>query len=134
LPHLRVVLGHVYRQLHELPDRSLGLSLPGNGTVAGHACRPRATCSSAQGGAGVELCPRYYEQDDDASILPRSVGFKAFENAMALDIAMGGSTNTILHLLAIAQEAEIDFTMADIDRISRVPQLCKVAPNTKIPH
>jgi hypothetical protein len=65
-------------------------------------------------------------------VLPRSIGFKAFENAMTLDIAMGGSTNTILHLLAIAQEAGIDFTMADIDRLSRsVPQLCKVAPNTR---
>jgi dihydroxy-acid dehydratase len=82
----------------------------------------------------VELCKRYYEQDD-SSVLPRSMGFKAFENAIALDIAMGGSTNTILHILAIAQEAEIDFTMADIDRMSRiVPQLCKVAPNTNKYH
>jgi dihydroxy-acid dehydratase len=82
----------------------------------------------------VELCKRYYEQDD-SSVLPRSMGFKAFENAMTLDIAMGGSTNTILHILAIAQEAGIDFTMADIDRISRdVPQLCKVAPNTNKYH
>ena len=82
----------------------------------------------------VELARQYYE-GDDASILPRSVGFKAFENAMALDIAMGGSTNTILHLLAIAQEAEIAFTMQDIDRLSRViPQLCKVAPNTEKYH
>ncbi|WP_312261819.1 dihydroxy-acid dehydratase, partial [Limnohabitans sp.] len=75
-----------------------------------------------------------YEQDD-ASVLPRSMGFKAFENAIALDIAMGGSTNTILHILAIAQEAEIEFTMADIDRMSKiVPQLCKVAPNTNKYH
>jgi dihydroxy-acid dehydratase len=82
----------------------------------------------------VDLCKRYYEQED-ASVLPRAVGFKAFENAIALDIAMGGSTNTILHLLAIAQEAEINFTMADIDRLSRVvPQLCKVAPNTNKYH
>ena len=85
-------------------------------------------------GAGrlvVELCKRYYGQGDE-SVLPRSMGFKAFENAIALDIAMGGSTNTILHLLAIAQEAGIDFTMNDIDRMSRaVPQLCKVAPNTQ---
>ncbi|MCU6424493.1 dihydroxy-acid dehydratase, partial [Klebsiella aerogenes] len=82
----------------------------------------------------VELAREYYEQED-ASVLPRSVGFKAFENAMTLDIAMGGSTNTILHLLAIAREAEIDFTMADIDRLSRqVPQLCKVAPNTQKYH
>jgi dihydroxy-acid dehydratase len=76
----------------------------------------------------------YYEQND-AQILPRAVGLKAFENAITLDIAMGGSTNTILHLLAIAQEAEIDFTMKDIDRLSRtVPQLCKVAPNTQKYH
>ena len=69
-------------------------------------------------------------------MLPRNVGsFKAFENAMCLDIAMGGSTNTILHLLAAAQEAELDFTLADIDRLSRkVPQLCKVAPNTPLYH
>jgi dihydroxy-acid dehydratase len=78
----------------------------------------------------VELAKKYYEGNDER-ILPRAVGIKAFENAMTLDIAMGGSTNTILHLLAIAQEAEIDFTMKDIDRLSRVvPQLCKVAPNT----
>jgi dihydroxy-acid dehydratase len=113
---------------------ALGLSLPGNGTVvATHADREAAV--QARRPPGVELCKRYYEQDD-ATVLPRSMGFKAFENAMTLDIAMGGSTNTILHLLAIAQEAEIDFTMADIDRLSRVvPQLCKVAPNTnKVPH
>src|SRR5262249_61515055 len=80
------------------------------------------------------LARQHYEQDDER-VLPRSVGFKAFENAMTLDIAMGGSTNTILHLLAIAREAEIDFTMADIDRLSRsVPQLCKVAPNTQKYH
>ncbi|MCL4105989.1 UNVERIFIED_CONTAM: hypothetical protein GTU68_058295 [Idotea baltica] len=79
----------------------------------------------------VELCKRYYEQNDE-SVLPRNIAdFNAFENAMCLDIAMGGSTNTILHLLAAAQEAELDFTLADIDRLSRkVPQLCKVAPNT----
>src|SRR5690606_7468 len=82
----------------------------------------------------VELARQYYEQED-ASVLPRSVGFKAFENAMTLDIAMGGSTNTILHLLAIAQEAEIDFSMTDIDRLSRtVPQLCKGAANTNKYH
>jgi dihydroxyacid dehydratase/phosphogluconate dehydratase len=111
----------------------LGLSLPGNGTVlATHADREQLF--KRAGHLVVELCQRYYEQDD-ASVLPRSMGFKAFENAIALDIAMGGSTNTILHLLAIAQEAEIDFTMADIDRMSRiVPQLCKVAPNTNKYH
>lgn len=108
---------------------ALGLSLPGNGTtLATHADREQLF--KRAGRLVVELCKRYYEQDD-TRVLPRSVGFKAFENAMALDIAMGGSTNTILHILAIAQEAEIDFTMADIDRLSRVvPQLCKVAPNT----
>ena len=112
---------------------ALGLSLPGNGTVvATHADREQLFKQA--GRRIVELARQYYEQDD-ASVLPRSVGFKAFENAMTLDIAMGGSTNTILHLLAIAQEAEIDFTMADIDRLSRVvPQLCKVAPNTQKYH
>ena len=108
---------------------ALGLSLPGNGTVvATHADREQLF--KRAGRVAVDLCKRYYEQDD-TSVLPRSIGFKALENAMTLDIAMGGSTNTILHILAIAQEAEIEFTMADIDRLSRsVPQLCKVAPNT----
>ena len=108
---------------------ALGLSLPGNGTtLATHADREQLF--KRAGRLVVDLCKRYYEQDD-SRVLPRSVGFKAFENAMTLDIAMGGSTNTILHILAIAQEAEIDFTMQDIDRLSRVvPQLCKVAPNT----
>jgi dihydroxy-acid dehydratase len=112
---------------------ALGLSLPGNGTVvATHA--DREALFKRAGHLAVELCKRYYEQDD-TSVLPRSMGFKAFENAITLDIAMGGSTNTILHLLAIAQEAEINFTMADIDRLSRhVPQLCKVAPNTNKYH
>ncbi|MBS0293457.1 MAG: dihydroxy-acid dehydratase [Proteobacteria bacterium] len=108
---------------------ALGLSLPGNGTVvATHADREQLF--KRAGRRIVELARQYYEQDDER-VLPRSVGFKAFENAMTLDIAMGGSTNTILHLLAIAQEAGINFTMQDIDRLSRVvPQLCKVAPNT----
>ncbi len=112
---------------------ALGLSLPGNGTVvATHADREQLF--KRAGRLVVELCKRYYEEED-TTVLPRSMGFKAFENAMTLDIAMGGSTNTILHILAIAQEAEIDFTMADIDRISRdVPQLCKVAPNTNKYH
>ncbi len=112
---------------------ALGLSLPGNGTVlATHA--DREELFKRAGRRIVELAREYYEQED-ASVLPRSVGFKAFENAMTLDIAMGGSTNTILHLLAIAREAEIDFTMGDIDRLSRsVPQLCKVAPNTQKYH
>ncbi|MFD1710630.1 dihydroxy-acid dehydratase [Ottowia sp. GY511] len=112
---------------------ALGLALPGNGTVvATHSDREQLF--KRAGRRVVDLAKQYYEKDD-ASILPRSVGFKAFENAMTLDIAMGGSTNTILHLLAIAQEAGIDFTMADIDRLSRVvPQLCKVAPNTNKYH
>ena len=112
---------------------ALGLALPGNGTVvATHADREQLFLRA--GRTIVELAKRHYEQDD-ASALPRSMGFKAFENAIALDIAMGGSTNTILHLLAIAREAEIDFTMADIDRMSKVvPQLCKVAPNSSKYH
>jgi dihydroxy-acid dehydratase len=113
---------------------ALGLSLPGNGSLlATHADRRELFLEA--GRLVVDLCKRYYEQDD-ASVLPRNIGnFKAFENAMNLDVAMGGSTNTILHLLAAAQEAELDFTMADIDRLSRnVPQLCKVAPNTPLYH
>jgi len=112
---------------------ALGLSLPGNGTVvATHA--DREALFKRAGRLSVELCRRYYEQDD-ASVLPRAIGKKAFENAMALDIAMGGSTNTILHILAAAQEAGIAFDMDDIDRLSRdVPQLCKVAPNTNKYH
>jgi len=109
---------------------ALGLSLPGNGSVlATHADREQLFLRA--GRVVVELCRRYYG-DDDTSVLPRSIGsFEAFENAMSLDIAMGGSTNTILHLLAAAQEAELDFTLRDIDRLSRkVPQLCKVAPST----
>jgi len=108
---------------------ALGLSLPGNGsTLATHTAR-RALYEDA-GRAVVEIALRWYEQDD-ASVLPRSIATReAFENAMTLDIAMGGSTNTILHLLAAAQEAEVDFTMADIDALSRrVPCICKVAPN-----
>ena len=109
---------------------ALGLSLPGNGTtLATHADR-RGLFEEA-GRRIVEMAKQYYEEDD-LSVLPRSIAsFNSFENAMTMDIAMGGSTNTILHLLAAAQEADVDFTMADIDRLSRkVPQLCKVAPNT----
>jgi dihydroxy-acid dehydratase len=107
---------------------ALGLSLPGNGSVlATHADRERLFREA--GHVVVDLARRWYEQDD-ASALPRNIAnFAAFENAMSLDIAMGGSTNTVLHLLAAAQEGEIDFTIADIDRLSRrVPCLCKVAP------
>ena len=107
---------------------ALGLSLPGNGsTLATHADRKRLFVEA--GHLIVDLARRYYEQDDE-TVLPRKIAsFGAFENAMTLDIAMGGSTNTVLHLLAAAHEAEIDFTMEDIDRLSRrVPVLCKVAP------
>jgi dihydroxy-acid dehydratase len=109
---------------------ALGLSLPGNGTLlATHAERKGLFLKA--GRQIVELCRRYYAHDD-ASVLPRTIAsFKAFENAMTLDVAMGGSTNTVLHILATAQEAGVDFTMADIDRLSRkVPCLCKVAPMT----
>jgi dihydroxy-acid dehydratase len=107
---------------------ALGLSLPGNGSVlATHADRERLFLEA--GHLIVDITRRHYEQDD-ASVLPRNIAnFKAFENAMSLDIAMGGSTNTVLHLLAAAHEGEVDFTMADIDRLSRrVPCLSKVAP------
>jgi len=113
---------------------ALGLSQPGNGSlVATHV--DRELLFKSAGKRIVELAKRYYEQDD-ASVLPRSIASKeAFENAMTLDIAMGGSTNTVLHLLATAQEGEVDFTMDDIDRLSRkVPHLCKVAPSTQKYH
>jgi dihydroxy-acid dehydratase len=109
---------------------ALGLSLPGNGTiVATHSDRKELFLRA--GRLIVDLAKRHYEQDD-YTVLPRSIATKeAFENAMALDVSMGGSTNTVLHLLAAAHEAEVHFTMADIDRISRkVPCLCKVAPMT----
>jgi dihydroxy-acid dehydratase len=109
---------------------ALGLALPGNGTlVATHADRRELFLEA--GRRIVDLCHRYYEKGD-VSALPRSVAsFAAFENAMTLDIAMGGSTNTVLHLLAAAEEAEVPFTVADIDRLSRrVPHLCKVSPST----
>ncbi|MFT8720579.1 dihydroxy-acid dehydratase, partial [Acetobacter sp.] len=108
---------------------ALGLSLPGNGSlVATHADRRELFLKA--GKLAVELAKRYYEQGD-SSVLPRSIAtFEAFENAMTVDIAMGGSTNTVLHLLAAAHEGEVPFTMADIDRLSRrVSNLCKVAPS-----
>ncbi|HMT39097.1 MAG TPA: dihydroxy-acid dehydratase, partial [Thermomonas sp.] len=113
---------------------ALGLSLPGNGTLlATHA--DREALFKRAGVLAVELCHRWYGAGD-ATALPRGIAtFQAFQNAMALDIAMGGSTNTILHLLAAAREAGVDFTMRDIDALSRrVPQLCKVAPNTQQYH
>lgn len=109
---------------------ALGLGLPGQGTVVStHADRKELFLRAAR--QIVDMARQYYVHDD-ASILPRSVGsFKAFENAMTLDIAMGGSTNTVLHILAIAEEAGVPFTMKDIDRLShRVPNLCKVAPSS----
>ncbi len=113
---------------------ALGLSLPGNGTaLATHSDRKALFLEA--GRRIVDITRRYYEEDDQ-SVLPRSVAnFKAFENAMSLDIVMGGSTNTILHLLATAQEGGIPFDMKNIDELSRrVPQLCKVAPNTQKYH
>ena len=113
---------------------ALGLSLPGNGSLlATHAGRKELFLEA--GRLIVDITKRYYEEDDER-VLPRNIATKAaFENAMSLDVAMGGSTNTVLHLLAAANEAEVDFKMADIDRISRrVPCLCKVAPATQKYH
>ena len=113
---------------------ALGLSLPGNGSLlATHAERKELFLQA--GRLVVDLAKRYYE-GGEVAVLPRSIAtFKAFENAIALDIAMGGSTNTVLHLLAAAHEAKVDFTMADIDRMSRqIPNLCKVAPATQQYH
>lgn len=110
-------------------NEAIGLALPGNGTiVATHENRKALFAEAAK--IIVENAKRYYFEGDE-SVLPRSIATKAaFENAMSLDIAMGGSTNTVLHLLAVAHEAGVDFTMADIDRLSRnIPVLCKVAPN-----
>ena len=111
-------------------NEALGLALPGNGTVvATHAAR--LSLFDAAADRIVEMCHTWYEKGD-ARVLPRSIAsHAAFSNAMSLDIAMGGSTNTVLHLLAVAQEAEVDFTMNDIDALSRkVPNLCKVAPSS----
>ncbi|MCA1241321.1 dihydroxy-acid dehydratase [Stappia stellulata] len=113
---------------------ALGLSLPGNGsTLATHADRRRLFVEA--GHLIVDLAKRYYEQNDE-SVLPRNIANRqAFHNAMSLDIAMGGSTNTVLHLLAAAREGEVDFTMSDIDKLSRkVPVLCKVAPSVPDVH
>ncbi|MFT6927954.1 MAG: dihydroxy-acid dehydratase [Psychromonas sp.] len=113
---------------------ALGLSLPGNGSMlATHSDREQLFLDA--GKRIVEITKRHYEEDD-YSVLPRAIACReAFENAMALDIAMGGSTNTILHLLACAQEAELDYTVSDMDEMSRrIPQLCKVAPSTPLYH
>jgi dihydroxy-acid dehydratase len=113
---------------------ALGLALPGNGTaLATHADRRRLFVEA--GHLIVDLARRYYEQNDESALPRRIASFEAFENAMMLDIAMGGSTNTVLHLLAAASEADVNFTMADIDRLSRrVPVLCKVAPSAPDVH
>ena len=129
---MRLLLRHVHRQLDELPDltEALGLSLPGNGsTLATHA--KRRDLFSKAGTTIVELCRRYYGEGD-ASVLPRNIATReAFENAMALDMAMGGSSNTVLHILAAAQEGEVDFDLHSIDQLSReVPCLSKVSPNS----
>jgi len=113
---------------------ALGLALPGNGSVlATHAARKELFLEAAR--TSVKLARRYYEEEDIGAT-PRGIAtFDAFENAMALDIAMGGSTNTVLHLLAIAKEAEVDFSMTDMDRLSRkIPYLSKVAPNHPMFH
>jgi dihydroxy-acid dehydratase len=113
---------------------ALGLSLPGNGSLlATHAERKELFLRA--GRLAVDLAKRYYEEGDETA-LPRNIAtFQAFENAMCLDIAMGGSTNTVLHLLAAAREAGVDFTMKDIDRLShKVPHLAKVAPSTQQYH
>src|SRR5690606_29130215 len=113
---------------------ALGLALPGNGSVlATHAARQELFLEAAR--TSVKLARRYYEEED-VTATPRGIAtFEAFENAMALDIAMGGSTNTVLHLLAIAREAEVDFTMTDMDRLSRqIPHLSKVAPSHPLYH
>ena len=115
-------------------NEAIGLALPGNGTIiATHANRKKLFEEAAQ--LIVNNTFKYYDEGDD-SVLPRSIATRqAFLNAMTLDIAMGGSTNTVLHLLAIAQEAEVDFTMDDIDTLSRyTPCLCKVAPNSQKYH
>ena len=130
LPDLRLLLGHVHRQLDELPHRGDRARAAGQRDDAGDAHRPARRCSSGRARWSSSLAKRYY-LDDDESVLPRSIATReAFENAMALDIAMGGSTNTILHLLAAAHEAGVDFGLKEIDELSRrVPCLCKVAPN-----
>ena len=135
LPDLRLVLGHVHRQFDELPDRGARPVAARQRHGARHPCRPQAPVrrgrpsrSSISRGATTSRTT--------TSVLPRNIAtFKAFENAMTLDIAMGGSTNTVLHLLAAAHEGEVDFTMKDIDRLSRrVPVLCKVAPSVADVH
>ena len=130
LPDLRLLLRHVHGQLHELPDRG---DRPARSPATARSwppTPPAAPCTRTPARTVVEITKRHYEQDDH-TVLPRSIATRAaFENAMALDIAMGGSTNTILHLLAAAQEAELDYGLSDMDAVCRrVPCLAKVAPN-----
>ena len=115
-------------------NEAIGLALPGNGTTLATQVERKKLFVEA-GTRIVDMCRRYYDGDDE-SVLPRSIATKsAFENAMSLDVAMGGSTNTVLHILAVAHEARVDFTLDDIDAISRrVPCLCKVAPNSTTYH
>ena len=115
-------------------NEAIGLALPGNGTTLATQVERKKLFVEA-GARIVDMCQRYYDGDDE-SVLPRSIATKsAFENAMSLDVAMGGSTNTVLHILAVAHEARVDFTLDDIDAISRrVPCLCKVAPNSTTYH
>ena len=120
LPNLWLLLGHVHRELDELSGRSAGpwRCRAMARCLATHSKRRRGLFEEA-GHKIIELCERWYKEGDETA-LPRGIAnFKAFENAMALDIAMGGSTNTVLHLLAIAHEGGVDFTMADMDRLSR---------------
>ncbi len=131
VPHLRLLLGHVHRQLHELPGRGARHGPPRATARSSPPTRARLALFDAAARRIVEMADRWYGHGD-ASVLPRSIASRsAFMNAMALDIAMGGSTNTVLHLLAIAREAHVDFSMADIDGLSRrIPCLCKVAPSS----
>ncbi len=122
--------GHVHRQLDELPGRGARRSRS-PATARRSPPTPRAgSCYEDAGRTAVALCHRYYDEDDESRAAAPVATREAFENAMTLDVAMGGSTNTVLHLLAAAQEAELDFTMSDIDELSRrVPCICKVAPS-----
>ena len=131
MPRVRMLLGNVHSNSMNSLTEAIGLALPGNGTIlATHENRIRLFKDAAR--QIVTNAIRYYE-DGDESVLPRNIATRAaFLNAMTLDIAMGGSTNTVLHLLAVAQEAGADFNMKDIDALSRkVPCLCKLAPNTQ---
>ncbi len=129
LPDLRVMLGHVHGEFDELPGRGAGPRAARQWLDARHPCRPEGAVPRGGPQDRRESPAAHYELDDKG-LLPRDIAtFDAFENAMSLDIAMGGSTNTVLHLLAIAHEGGVKFTMEDIDRLSRkVPVLCKVAP------